>query len=88
MNIKEFLALTVDGFISAEEAQPLNKELANISALEIPSANRADVAAYLATALNLGSVEPTLVPALDVLLAELQAPAVGQPGGAVKRSWS
>jgi hypothetical protein len=56
----------------AEDAQLLNKELANISALDIPDANKADVAAYLATALNLGSVELTLVPTLDALLAELQ----------------
>jgi hypothetical protein len=72
MNIKKFLALPDDGTISAEDAQLLNKELANISALDIPDANKADVAAYLATALNLGSVELTLVPTLDALLAELQ----------------
>ncbi len=75
MNLKTFLSLNGEYFISTEEAQSLNEDLATISALDIPNGDRARVADYLISALNLHSVRREISPALDSLLSELQSQA-------------
>lgn len=61
--------------MSHEDAQILNEELATKAIADIPEKDRSLVADYLATALNMHSVKPDLVPKLDVLLSSLQETA-------------
>jgi hypothetical protein len=72
MNIEKFFYCCDEQIISPNEAQLLNEALAKISPQDIPIEKRMLVVGYLEKALNMKSVEHTLVPKLDLLLSELQ----------------
>ena len=66
-----------DGEImTAAQAEKLNKELATISVNDIAVVDRPKIADYLATALNLNSVDESLVDSLDSLLQCIQEESV------------
>lgn len=74
MNLEKFLGMPAGHTMTWEQAAELNGALAQVSDLEFTPEQRSRIADYLTTALNLGSVEPGLVPALDALLVLLQDP--------------
>ena len=74
MILQKLLSLNDDETISPTEAQLLNEELSKMSAKDISPHNKAQVYDYLGVALNLNSVKQELIPALDLLYAELQCP--------------
>ena len=73
MSLEKFLSLDGEHSISPDEVKLLNEDLARISAQDVPVSHRAKVADYLISALNMNSVRHEITPALDLLLAELQA---------------
>lgn len=75
MSLQKLLSLNADETISPAEAQLLNEELSKMSAKDIPPHHKAHISDYLNVALNINSVKQELVPALEILYAELQRPA-------------
>ena len=76
MNLQQFLKMSADEIMTHEEAGLLNEDLATKSVSNIPEQkNRAMVADYLVTALNMNSIEHDLVPSLELLLTTLQETA-------------
>jgi len=76
MNIDQFLSMQDDEIMTAAQAEKLNKELATISVNDIAVEDRPKIADYLATALNLNSVDESLVDSLDSLLQYIQEESV------------
>jgi hypothetical protein len=72
MEITQFLNMSDGDEISPQQAFELNQHLARALVSDIPAEQRNQVADYIATALNMSSVDADLVPALDALLASLQ----------------
>ena len=72
MNIDQFLSMQDDEVMTATQADKLNKELAEISASDIALVDKPQIADYLATVLNLNSVDECLVDSLDSLLESIQ----------------
>lgn len=73
MNISKLAALKDDDELSPSESADLNRLLSNTKLEDIPESERKSVENYLASALNVNSVDRELVGRLDVLLEQLQA---------------
>jgi len=76
MNTDQFLSMQDGEIMTAAQAEKLNKELATISVNDIAVVDRQKIADYLATALNLNSVDESLVDSLDSLLQCIQEESV------------
>lgn len=76
MNIDQFLSMQDGEIMTAAQAEKLNKELATISVNDIAVVDRPKIADYLAIALNLNSVDESLVDSLDSLLQCIQEESV------------
>ena len=75
MNIETYLAIGNEHAITSNEAALLNNYLAKVSIERIPAHHRRRVADYLTAALLMNSVDQEIVPALEVLLHDLQKQA-------------
>lgn len=76
MNTDQFLSMQDGEIMTAAQAEKLNKELATISVNDIAVVDRQKIADYLATALNLNSVDESLVDSLNSLLQCIQEESV------------
>jgi hypothetical protein len=72
MRIIDFLSLEGEFVISARDVQKLNKNLSELSANFFPLEKVDHVLDYIVTALNAGSVEPSIRLKLDSLVSALQ----------------
>ena len=72
MNLFDFIALGDLHTISSGDLQYLNKDLSEMSIFEVPAEHKAKFIDYLLSVLNMGSVEPSLIPKLEQLLGDLQ----------------
>lgn len=72
MEVEQFLNMCGGATMSQQQACELNRALTCAKASDFSQDQRSKVASYLATALNIDSVEPNLAPSLDALLLSLQ----------------
>jgi hypothetical protein len=72
MTLKEFLSLGETHEISFPEAQKLNGALSKASVADIPEHQRHLVLDYLVCALNMGSVDPRILPKVEALRISLE----------------
>ena len=72
MNFDEYMSLNEEHRLSPDDAQELNADLAVRSPSEIPDEHRSKVADYIVAALNMGSIEPRLIPSIEKLLQGLR----------------
>ncbi len=72
MNINEFLETSGDYTINHEQAQLLNESLLTSSPDQFSETERSKISGYLATALNMDSVEANSIGQLDLVLKSFQ----------------
>jgi hypothetical protein len=72
MNLYNYILLDEEHTLSPDDAQALNADLSSRSPSEIPEEHRSKVANYIVVALNMGSVEPQLIPSLEKFLQGLR----------------
>lgn len=72
MRVSQFLDLEGEFEISPKDAQELNQNFSDISAINIPREKVDHVLDYLIVALNMDSVDLTIKKRLDKLTADLQ----------------
>ncbi len=75
MKFEQFLSMGNGETMTPQQAHELNQALACAAASDFSQGQRSRIADYIATALNMNSVEADLVPSLDALLLSLQHPA-------------
>ena len=72
MNLNRYLILEEEHTLSSDEVQALNADISAKGLSDIPEKHRERVADYIVAALNMGTVEPDLVPSIEGLLQDLQ----------------
>jgi hypothetical protein len=72
MKITQFLEMSDGEEMTPQQAFELNQHLARATVTDIPEENHRQVADYIATALNMNSVDTAIVPKLDTLLESLR----------------
>lgn len=72
MNLSKYMSLDEEHTLSSDDVQALNVDLAVRSPSEIPEEYKPRVADYILKVLNMGSVEPRLIPSIEKLLQGLR----------------
>lgn len=72
MILNSFLSMTDGEVITPDQASQLNLVLAKISVTDIPTDNRNQISDYLTTALNIQSIDISLIDKLEALLQSIQ----------------
>ena len=67
MNLNRYLILEEEHTLSSDEVQALNADISAKGLSDIPEKHRERVADYIVAALNMGTVEPDLVPSIEGL---------------------
>ncbi len=75
MILNSFLSMTDGEVITPDQASQLNLVLAKISVTDIPTDNRNQISDYLTTALNIQSIDISLIDKLEALLQSIQEAA-------------
>jgi len=75
MKVEQFLSMGDGDTMTPQQAHELNQALARAAPCDFSQDQRSRIVDYIATALNMNSVEADLVPPLDALLLSLQHPA-------------
>lgn len=72
MDLSKYIALDEEHVLSADDVQALNLDLSARAGSDIPEGYRRRVADYLVAALNMGAIEPNIIPSIEQLLRSLQ----------------
>jgi hypothetical protein len=72
MNLNKYMSLNEEHTLLPDEVQALNADLAVRSPSDIPEEYRPRVTDYILDVLNMGSVEPPLIPSIEKLLQGLR----------------
>ena len=72
MNLSQYAALDEEHVLSPDDVQSLNLDLSTKALSDIPKDYRMRISDYLVAALNMGSIDPHLIPGIEELLQRLQ----------------
>jgi hypothetical protein len=72
MGLAKLYEVKMGGDLTPEDCLEINEKLSKVDITKIPTEQLANVRDYLVSALNMNSVNPKHIEALDLLLRELQ----------------